>query len=105
MLDATPSLKHQIPELFGKAWQQARGAARKSFEIHGESVRVPDTCPYSIDQVLDPDDVLAPPQVASPRESIECLAMLPGGGQCADVSAPNGRRSERGHPRLSKAVS
>lgn len=54
-IEATPSLKHHAPELFAKAWPQARRAARKSFELYGESVEVPEICPYSIEQVLDPD--------------------------------------------------
>lgn len=54
-IEATPSLKHYAPELFAKAWPQARRAARKSFELYGESVDVPEICPYSIEQVLDPD--------------------------------------------------
>jgi hypothetical protein len=54
-MDATPSLKHYAPELFDKAWQQARRAAQRTFELHREQVRVPDICPYTIEQVLDPD--------------------------------------------------
>ena len=54
-IDATPSLKHHAPELFAKAWQQARRAAQKSFELYDEQVQVPADCPYSIEQVLDPD--------------------------------------------------
>jgi dsDNA-specific endonuclease/ATPase MutS2 len=54
-IDATPSLKHHAPELFDKAWQQARRAAQRTFELHGEQVSVPDICPYSIEQALDPD--------------------------------------------------
>lgn len=54
-IDATPSLKHHAPELFDKAWQQARGAAQRTFELHGEQVSVPDICPYRIEQALDPD--------------------------------------------------
>ncbi len=54
-IDATPSLKHHAPELFDKAWPQARRAAQKSFELYHEQVQVPAVCPYSIEQVLDPD--------------------------------------------------
>lgn len=54
-IEATPSLKHYTPELFAKAWQQARRAADKTFELHREQVSVPEICPYSIEQVLDPD--------------------------------------------------
>jgi len=54
-IDATPSLKRHAPELFAKAWQQARRAAQKSFELYDEQVQVPADCPYSIEQVLDPD--------------------------------------------------
>jgi hypothetical protein len=65
-IDATPSLKHHAPELFDKAWIQARRAARQSFEIHREHAQIPDACPYTIDQVLDPDFFPASPQVDRP---------------------------------------
>ena len=64
-IDATPSLKHHAPELFAKAWQQARRAAQKSFDLYDEQVQVPAVCPYSIEQVLEPDyfpDTQSPPQ-------------------------------------------
>jgi len=54
-IDATPSLKHHAPELFAKAWQQARRAAQKSFDLYDEQAQVPAMCPYSIEQALDPD--------------------------------------------------
>lgn len=54
-IDATPSLKHYAPELFEKAWQLARRAAVKTFDLHHERVSVPERCPYLIAQVLDPD--------------------------------------------------
>lgn len=54
-IDATPSLKHHAPELFGKAWQQARRAAEKTFALHHKAVTLPDQCPYSLEQVLDSD--------------------------------------------------
>ncbi|MFE8032929.1 DUF29 domain-containing protein [Thiohalocapsa marina] len=54
-IDATPSLKHHAPELFDKAWLQARRAAAKAFELHQEKVSIPERCPYSIQQVLDPE--------------------------------------------------
>lgn len=54
-IDATPSLKHHALDLFAKAWLQARRSAQISFEIHNESVRLLDTFPYSMEQVLDPD--------------------------------------------------
>jgi hypothetical protein len=54
-IDATPSLKHHAPELFGKAWQQARRAAEKTFALHHEAVTLPEQCPYSLEQVLDSD--------------------------------------------------
>ncbi|MDZ7621935.1 MAG: DUF29 domain-containing protein [Candidatus Competibacteraceae bacterium] len=54
-IDETPSLKHHAEDLFAKAWRQARRGAVKSFVAYGEDVEVPETCPYSIDQVLDSD--------------------------------------------------
>jgi hypothetical protein len=54
-IDATPSLKYHAPELFDKAWLQARRAAEKSFALYGEQVTLPNLCPYSIEQVLAAD--------------------------------------------------
>ncbi len=54
-IDATPSLKHHAPELFDKAWLQARRAVEKTFALHRETVTVPERCPYSLEQVLNPD--------------------------------------------------
>jgi hypothetical protein len=54
-LDDTPSLAHDADELFHKAWPQARRIAQKSFELHNEAVDLPAVCPYTLEQVLDPD--------------------------------------------------
>ena len=54
-IDATPSLKHYSDELFNKAWEQARRAAGKSFEVYGEEVLIPAECPYLLEQVLNSD--------------------------------------------------
>ena len=54
-IDATPSLKHHAPDLYEKAWLQARRAAEKSFALYGEMVMVPELCPYSLEQALAPD--------------------------------------------------
>jgi soluble lytic murein transglycosylase-like protein len=54
-IEATPSLARYAPELFSKAWQQARRAAERAFALYGEPVQVPVVCPYSVDQALDPD--------------------------------------------------
>lgn len=54
-IEVTPSLAHYSPELFDKAWHQARRAAVKSFDLYGERVQVPEVCPYSLEQALDPD--------------------------------------------------
>jgi len=56
-LEETPSLQHYADELFRKAWQQARRGAVTSFQAYGETVEVPDLCPYSIEQCLDQDFV------------------------------------------------
>mgnify|MGYP000146595639 FL=1 len=34
--------------------KQARRAAEKAFALHGETVAVPECCPYSLAQVLNP---------------------------------------------------
>lgn len=54
-IEDIPSLKHHINELFPKACTQAMRAARKAMEMYGESVTLPNECPYSLEQVLDPD--------------------------------------------------
>ena len=54
-LEATPSLKHYLHELFDKAWLQARRSAVKSLQAYEESVQVPRTCPYTVEQTLDHD--------------------------------------------------
>ncbi|MBK1633377.1 hypothetical protein CKO31_22010 [Thiohalocapsa halophila] len=54
-IDVTPSLKHHAPELFAKAWQQSRRAAEKTFALHHAAVRLPEHCPYALEQVLNPD--------------------------------------------------
>jgi hypothetical protein len=61
-LEDTPSLRHYADELFAKAWPQARRIAQKSFELHGEQVQVPAECPYTLEQVLDPDFLPAQPR-------------------------------------------
>ncbi len=54
-IEDVPSLKHHINELFPKACAQALRATRKAMEMYGESVTLPQECPYSLEQVLDPD--------------------------------------------------
>jgi hypothetical protein len=54
-IDATPSLKHHAPELFEKAWLQARRAAERSFALYGEPVTLPELSPFSLEQALAPE--------------------------------------------------
>lgn len=54
-IEETPSLNHHAPELFDKAWKQARRAAGKSFEAYCETVDISNDCPYSMEQVLNTD--------------------------------------------------
>ncbi len=54
-LEDTPSLATDAPGLFRKAWPQARRIADRAFAAYGESVKLPEQCPYSLEQVLDSD--------------------------------------------------
>lgn len=68
-IDVTPSLKHHAPELFEKAWLQARRAADKSFALYGEPVMLPLLCPYSLEQTLAPEYF---PDLPAPRTTSCC---------------------------------
>ena len=54
-IEEIPSLKAVTNDLFQRAWPQVRKIAGKSFEAHGESHSIPNDCPHSLQQVLDPD--------------------------------------------------
>jgi len=54
-LESTPSLMRHAPELFERAWCQARRAAEKTFEAQGEPVEVPQDCPFSMSAAMDVD--------------------------------------------------
>ena len=54
-LEATPILMRHTPDIFERAWHQARRAAEKFFEVHGESVEVPQGCPFSMSAAMDVD--------------------------------------------------
>ena len=54
-LEDTPSLKHYADDLYLKAWPQARKMVEKSFRFYQEKVTLPQTCPYTLAQVLDYD--------------------------------------------------
>ena len=54
-LDDTPSLKHYAEGLHQKAWPQARKMVDKSFRFYQEKAKLPNNCPYTLDNVLDYD--------------------------------------------------
>jgi len=54
-LDDTPSLKHYVEGLHQKAWPQARKMVEKSFRVYQEKAKLPNNCPYTLDNVLDYD--------------------------------------------------
>ena len=54
-LDDTPSLKHYAEGLHQKAWPQARKMVEKSFRVYQEKAKLPNDCPYTLDNVLDYD--------------------------------------------------
>ena len=54
-LDDTPSLKHYADGLHQKAWPQARKMVEKSFRVYQEKAKLPNNCPYTLDNVLDYD--------------------------------------------------
>lgn len=54
-LDDTPSLKHYAEGLHQKAWPQARKMVEKSFRVYQKKAKLPNDCPYTLDNVLDYD--------------------------------------------------
>jgi hypothetical protein len=47
----SPSLKSKIDGLFDEAWIDARELAIGDMEEYGESVQLPDQCPFTLDQL------------------------------------------------------
>ena len=54
-LEDNPSLRPQLPELYGAAWKTARRAAQAALAAHGEDVNIPAECPFSLPRAMDPD--------------------------------------------------
>lgn len=54
-LEQNPGLGPYALALLEKAWQQARLVAEKSFSAYGAEVIVHETCPYTLEQLLDTD--------------------------------------------------
>jgi hypothetical protein len=52
----TPSLRRELKTSLATRYERARRSALRDFADHGEApVDLPDACPYSVDQILDPD--------------------------------------------------
>jgi hypothetical protein len=52
----TPSLRRELGNSLAARYERARRSALRDLSDHGERlVDVPDACPYSIVQILDPD--------------------------------------------------
>ena len=54
----TPSLRRRLARDFERHWQVAREDARFALTLHGEAEaasRLPERCPWSFEQLLDPD--------------------------------------------------
>jgi hypothetical protein len=56
----SPSLRREVPELITDAYASARRIAAKEIRLEQLSERFPMTCPWSVEQVLDPDFYPAP---------------------------------------------
>jgi hypothetical protein len=50
-----PSLKQFVPDFFSQAWLDASMECRKSMRILGYVAKVPEDCPFTLEQVLDHD--------------------------------------------------
>ncbi|PWR23884.1 DUF29 domain-containing protein [Zavarzinia compransoris] len=59
-LRRTPSLKHHIDKLFENAWEDARDAAIADFAAFDEAVAVPETCPWTLEDVLNGGEISTP---------------------------------------------
>lgn len=55
LLDDSPGLRPQMPELFEKSWKHARKFAIIGMEKYGESPEIPDENPFTLEQVLEDD--------------------------------------------------
>lgn len=58
-VERSPSLMNHAPELFARAWEQARDVAKKHFETLGEHVVMPKGCVCTMLQAMDVDFVPA----------------------------------------------
>ena len=57
VLDDSPSLRRRLPEFLDKAWPRARRIAIDALEEQDgiDATDVPETCPWTVEEVLDPD--------------------------------------------------
>jgi hypothetical protein len=54
-LAITPSLRRELEQTLAERYAQARRRATKDLAAHGEAAELPQDCPYTLDQILDPD--------------------------------------------------
>jgi hypothetical protein len=55
-LALTPSLRRELEASLGERFERARRSALRDLAEHGEHpTGLPDACPYSVGQILDPD--------------------------------------------------
>jgi hypothetical protein len=54
-LTITPSLRRELEQTLPERYAQARRRAAKDLAGHGEAAELPQECPYTVDQILDPD--------------------------------------------------
>lgn len=56
LTDDSPSLRRRLPEGLEKAWRGALNSARNGLEADDmSSDPLPEICPYTVEQVIDPD--------------------------------------------------
>lgn len=50
-----PSLRPQMPSIFAEIWPRASRQATESLRAYGEQPAIPQSCPFTLEQVLDDD--------------------------------------------------
>jgi hypothetical protein len=51
----TPSLRRELEQTLPERYKRARRRAGTDFGRYGETVDLPAECPYTLEQILDPD--------------------------------------------------
>ena len=62
VLQASPSLRGELPQAIERAYASARRIAAKEMRLDQWAERFPAICPWSVEQILDADFYPAPPK-------------------------------------------